>query len=95
MTDRCPRCDRVPAEGEEHVAPDGPRVCVSYTAPKPLIPAVDWRERALKAEAERDALRDVAREVTWALAGWESSSPDEQALVERAWRAINGQGGGR
>jgi hypothetical protein len=62
----CPRCDRVPAEGEMH----GETRCFGAETTDPdgvphfrtQIPAVDWRARALAAMAERDGAWNAAIE---------------------------------
>mgnify|MGYP000860329865 CR=1 FL=1 len=55
MNDRCPRCDRpIATDADWTTTPSGEGGHLCWGG---ACPAVDWRKRALVAEAERDALR--------------------------------------
>lgn len=60
MVDRCRNCDKpVATEADWEATPEGEGEHMCWGWGTPSCASVDWRARALAAEAERDALREL------------------------------------
>lgn len=60
MVDRCRNCDKpVATEADWEATPEGEGEHLCWGWGTPSCASVDWRARALAAEAERDALREL------------------------------------
>jgi hypothetical protein len=62
MSEPCPRCDRTSCKRRETRLPEDVTDCVEH--------AIDWRARALAAEAERDKLEHLETRTIERVAAW-------------------------
>lgn len=87
--ERCERCDKVPATQEDHDDPSHPGGCTCDECCSKCwgngvdCSPIDWRERALAAERERDEARVSLSSVTEALDGMHANHRSQRAEIER------------